>query len=275
MNGVLLIHGFAGSREEIASLRDYLAARGFIVSAPCLTGHEGTRKQLAAATYHDWITDVQKAMMHLRRRAGRFSSWAFLWAGFYPPNYTSRINLTGSSQSTRLSITGTLPKWLKNLHTDFKTYWKQYFSASATKPFRTLFAFQRLLSKTKPLFREIVCPTLVIQVQDDDTVNAHSGNYIFRSLAGKKQYYKPVSGGHILLQSDAFRRLPHEFTPFMQHWPNSKNNYFFLQSVDFSLSPRYNQNIKNYTATGQRMQAHSLHIVRSLKMCIRALYFCF
>ena len=92
----------------------------------------------------------------------------------------------------------------KNLHTDFKTYWKQYFSASATKPFRTLFAFQRLLSKTKPLFREIVCSTLVIQVQDDDTVNAHSGNYIFRSLAGKKQYYKPVSGGHILLQSDAF-----------------------------------------------------------------------
>ena len=204
MNGVLLIHGFAGSREEIAPLRDYLAARGFTVSAPCLTGHEGTRTQLAAATYRDWVIDVQKSYDALAQTCGKvfvvgFSMGGLLSAQLYQSRKFDRL----------VTINTPIYYWdfvqmAKNLRTDFKTYWKQYFSASATKPLRTLFTFQRLLSKTKPLFREIACPALVIQVQDDDTVNAHSGNYIFRSLAGKKQYYKPASGGHILLQSGTF-----------------------------------------------------------------------
>lgn len=204
MYGVLLIHGFAGSREEIRPLGNYLEKCGFTVSMPCLTGHEGTRKELAGARYRDWIADVRRSYNALSQTCDKIAVIGFSMGGLLA------VQLYQSCRFERLVTINTpvyywdFVQMAKNLRSDFRTYWNHYFSASATKPLSTLFAFQCLLSRTKPLFGTVTCPALVVQVQDDDTVNKRSGNYIFKALRGEKSYIKPAAGGHILLQSSAF-----------------------------------------------------------------------
>ena len=217
MYGVLLIHGFAGSREEIRPLGDYLAKRGFSVAMPRLSGHEGTRKELAGANYRDWIEDVKKSYTALAKTCDNiavvgFSMGGLLAAQLYQTHKFHRF-ITINTPVYYWDFT----QMAKNLRTDFCTYWKQYFSASASKPFRTLLNFQRLLSRTKPLFCTIDCPALVIQVQDDDTVNKRSGDYICHALRGEISYMKPLAGGHILLQSDAFQEVADAVSGFLKN----------------------------------------------------------
>lgn len=205
MNGVLLIHGFTGNRGEVEPLGRYLSERGFRIAMPCLTGHESSMRQLATATYRDWIADVASAYDALARECDSvavvgFSMGGLLAAQLYQTHPFCRL----------VTVNTPIYYWNflqmgKNLRMDFRTHWKKYFIPDAPIPLRTLYNFQRLLSLTKPLFRKVDCPALVIQVQDDDTVHPYSGKRLYNALPNPdKRLYRPKIGGHILLQSDSF-----------------------------------------------------------------------
>jgi carboxylesterase len=70
-DGALLIHGFPGSPAEMRPLGDYLAARGFTVTAPLLPGHGTTVKDLARVRWTDWATAVAEAHDLLNSRCER------------------------------------------------------------------------------------------------------------------------------------------------------------------------------------------------------------
>jgi carboxylesterase len=67
-SGALLIHGFTGSPAEMRPLGDYLAERGFTVTAPLLPGHGTTPKDLARVRWTDWTTAVAEAYESLAAR---------------------------------------------------------------------------------------------------------------------------------------------------------------------------------------------------------------
>ena len=81
MNGVLLIHGFTGNRGEVEPLGRYLSERGFRTAMPCLTGHESSMRQLAAATYRDWVADAVSAYDALARECDSVAVVGFSMGG--------------------------------------------------------------------------------------------------------------------------------------------------------------------------------------------------
>ena len=60
---------------------------------------------------------------------------------------------------------------VSNLLSDFGRYRKKYLDVSTDKSLSSLIEFLRLLAKSKPMFGNITCKTLVVQALDDDTVH--------------------------------------------------------------------------------------------------------
>lgn len=56
---VVAFHGFGGTTTEIRPMLDVLAARGFAVRAPLLTGHGSQPAQLQDVTFEDIVSEMQ------------------------------------------------------------------------------------------------------------------------------------------------------------------------------------------------------------------------
>ncbi|MEL7658460.1 MAG: esterase, partial [Bacillota bacterium] len=78
---------------------------------------------------------------------------------------------------------------------------KKYLKASTDKPLSSMLEFQKLLTNTKPMFRNITCKTMVVQSLDDDTVYDKSADYIYKRIRADKCIYKIPEGGHMIFQS--------------------------------------------------------------------------
>lgn len=69
--GVLLIHGFSGSPNEMSYLGEELGRAGFNVECPRLKGHGTNWKDMDYVRYTDWYRDVEYALRNLKERASR------------------------------------------------------------------------------------------------------------------------------------------------------------------------------------------------------------
>jgi carboxylesterase len=65
--GCLLLHGFTGTPQNVRPLADYLARRGFTVSAPRIAGHGTSVADLDATGPDDWLGTAEKALADLRK----------------------------------------------------------------------------------------------------------------------------------------------------------------------------------------------------------------
>ena len=109
-----------------------------------------------------------------------------------------------------------LIKIMENLKSDFRVYAKKYFNSGTDKPVSALVEFEKILKKTKPLFRLIDCPLLVVQTQDDDVVKPKSGGYIFQNATGYKEMLRVERGGHIVLPTDSFPQIAGAVLDFLK-----------------------------------------------------------
>lgn len=216
MNGVLLIHGFGGSRTEVDRLGEYLTNKGYTVEMPCLTGHEGSRKDLAKASYLDWISDVERAYEKLSKKCDNIAVIGFSMGGLLA------VQLYQTKRFDKLVTVNTpvfywnFRQIFKNIIKDFKTHMCKYLLSGKGLPVSAMFSFQRLLTKTKPLFKTVDCPALIVQAQDDDTVKPKSADYIFSCMTNiSKRIYTPEQGGHIIFQSDSFSAIAEEIAVFL------------------------------------------------------------
>ena len=205
--GILIIHGFAGSRGETAPLKNFLEDCGFTVSCPVLPGHESTRKNFAKAKYGDWISAAAEAAIELEKNCDRLIIIGFSMGGMIGAHLCRNMNVE------RLILINTpvyywdFKQMAKNLRCDFGVYSRKYLAECTNKPFMALIQFQKLLSKTKPLFSKLACPVLIIQTLDDDTVNSKSADYIFRNIPGEKYIKKYEVGGHWVLDTDTSKDI--------------------------------------------------------------------
>ncbi|HQE91341.1 MAG TPA: alpha/beta fold hydrolase [Anaerolineae bacterium] len=65
--GVLLIHGFLTTPDEMRPLGAYLAAAGMTVNGIRLRGHGTQPEDLARVTWQDWLADVDNGLTELRQ----------------------------------------------------------------------------------------------------------------------------------------------------------------------------------------------------------------
>lgn len=216
MKGILLIHGFGGSRRELKALYDFIKCDNYKIEMPVLAGHENTRRELSKATYKQWLDSAEHAYKRLCEECDDITVVGFSMGGLIA------VNLYKKYKFNKLVLVNTPvyyfnpPRIVNNLRKDFKRYFTHYSQVFSSRPLHSLIEFQKLLSKTKPMFKTIDGNTLVIQVQDDDTVNASSGEYIYKRLRGKKQFIKPECGGHVIFNSECAEEIAKEIDDFIQ-----------------------------------------------------------
>lgn len=194
MKGALIIHGFAGSPDELLPLYNFLTLKGMKTSMPTLKGHCSGRNALARSTRREWLKSAETAYINLNKTCSDITVIGFSMGGLLA------VKLYQKYKFHRLVTVNTpvyywnIAAVCKNLLSDFKYYKNKY--VSSAMPVKAMWQFQRLLSETKPAFRNIDCPSLVIQTRNDDAVNPVSGRYIFKYLRGKKRIITPETGGH-------------------------------------------------------------------------------
>jgi carboxylesterase len=198
--GILLIHGFAGNIEEIKPLRDYLIQKGYPVECPLLQGHGLTKRELSLTSYRDWIASAELACLNLSKRCDRIVAVGFSMGGLIA------VNLWNYGFSGFVTVNTPIYYWnpwiiAGNLTRDFRRYGAKYLAASMDKSLSSMLEFQKLLTKTKPMFGNITCKTMVVQVLDDDTVHRKSAEYILKKIRAEKSLLRLPSGGHLVFQT--------------------------------------------------------------------------
>lgn len=199
--GILLLHGFAGDVEEIKPLREYLEQRGYMVECPLLPGHGLTKRELAVTSCEDWINAAERAYLDLSGKCDKLIVVGFSMGGLLA------VNLWHYGFSGLVTVNMPIYYWnlkiiASNLFRDFHRFRKKYMNASLDKSFSSMVEFQKLLTKTKPMLRNVTCRTMIVQALDDDTVHYRSADYILKKIRAEKTVLRPEHGGHMIFQSD-------------------------------------------------------------------------
>jgi carboxylesterase len=69
--GVLLLHGFAGTPPEVHQLGLFLAQSGYSTIGPLLAGHGTTPSDMRQTRWRDWLDSAESALDRLRGHASR------------------------------------------------------------------------------------------------------------------------------------------------------------------------------------------------------------
>jgi carboxylesterase len=80
-HGLLLLHGFTGSPDEMRGLGERLAADGHTVLCPRLPGHTGAPEDLAPVVWRDWLAAAEDAHGYLAARCASVSAVGFSLGG--------------------------------------------------------------------------------------------------------------------------------------------------------------------------------------------------
>jgi carboxylesterase len=219
--GCLIIHGFGGSLEEVAPLASHLEAEGYTVICPVLKGHTGNRIDLRRISYQDWITSAEAGLQELYAKCDQVCLIGFSMGGLIALNLSLRYRVEGVVTLNTPIYYWDIKRILLNILDDIKRRKldniRFYFKSSGSFPVSALFNFRVLLSKTKPLIKDVKCPIFVAQGLQDDTVRKSSAQYIYSNVASKQksiQYYEDC--GHLILWSKACDRVVEDVEDFMK-----------------------------------------------------------
>jgi len=205
--GCLIVHGFGGGIHEIEPLSSYLIQKGYEVACPNLKGHTGNRQDMKKATYEDWIESAETELIKLLKKTSHVVVIGFSMGGLIAANLASKYPVKAVVTINTPIFFWDIKRVLINLFEDTKNKnlnnFTRYLKANNASPPAALRNFLIILRKTKPLFKEMRVPFLIIQAMDDDTVRNKSALYIYNSILSEQkeiEFFK--NGGHLILLSN-------------------------------------------------------------------------
>jgi len=204
--GILIIHGFIGSPDEVSILSNYLQEKGYLVSVPLLPGHGLDKDLLYKVKAADWIKEVEKAYLELSDFCNSIFVIGFSMGGLLAAHLHD-YGISGLVTVNTPVYYWNVKQMIHNLFFDYRNYSSKYLNSGKGKPLNAMIQFQKLLSHTKPIFSRLNCYSLVLQTADDDTVLPRSSDYIFSKIKGKKRLVKIAKGGHQIFQSDSAQEV--------------------------------------------------------------------
>jgi carboxylesterase len=187
-----------------------------MVSAPLLSGHEATPRELARAKHTEWITTARLALFELKQHCDRVIVIGFSMGGLIAVQLCRLCGCDGIVLINTPVYYWNLKQIFINLHTDFRHYSKTYLTSGNGLPMHALIEFLRLLSSTKRMIAGIDCSALVLQCENDDTVDPKSADYIFKRLCGRKRLISIPECSHIVFLSSASGKVCAEINYFIE-----------------------------------------------------------
>ncbi|MGJ9385115.1 alpha/beta hydrolase [Salipaludibacillus sp. CF4.18] len=209
MIGCLVIHGFAGTRDEIADICEHLEQKNWLVYCPELPGHDGTKESMKSVTYKHWIFKSKVALEELLARCDKVYVIGFSMGGVIASYLASRYPID------KLVLLSSAVYYInpKQLVQDVKGWFLEgirgeldqdelyqfYLEKVKRTPVSATLEFAKMVRKLRNHLDQITVPTLIIHGENDGLVPEKSAQYIYNHIqsADKRLYFFPEAKHHI------------------------------------------------------------------------------
>lgn len=218
--GVLLIHGFSASPVEMAPLAEALTNAGFSVCAPRLAGHATSPYDLASRRWKEWLDSARLGLLYLRQSCDTVAAvghsmggcLAYLLAAEQavagvvsvctPTHLASRRSTLVPLLHKANQLAGMLPgvEGLKNFEPVRPEYPETNYHHLPISGIRQL---QAVMAAYPERLAEVTCPCLILQADDDPTVEPASAPQIAnRLLHAEHEMVMLPADHHVLIMND-------------------------------------------------------------------------
>lgn len=202
---VVLAHGFTASPWEVRELGEYLFARNITVYGVLVAGHGTTREDLASAKWEDWYSSFYNAYTTLNYMCdevfvGGISAGGSLALYLAEQNKSKGVISLASIVYPRngnakyaFIVKYFKPYFENGLDDDEKPYYYSYRPTAAVAELMDLIdAYKNGLGKVK-------VPVLIMQYNNDSTVNPKSANFIYNNVGSERKELVWFNGStHVL-----------------------------------------------------------------------------
>lgn len=225
--GILLLHGFTGTPSELRPLGKYLSEKGFTVYAPLLKGHGTTPEDMATTRWQDWWQSTVDAYTQLVAKE-------------IDKLFVIGLSMGGCLSlylSTQKKVDGVVslcaPVWVKDRRFPFVHFAKyvmpwldrvpnkcseieSYIYPYQRTPAICINELRKLMKVVRRNLAKVKVPTLVVQSQQDDTVEPKSGKYIYDRISSSVKHLSWYEkSGHIIVLDKERKELFEEIWEFI------------------------------------------------------------
>lgn len=211
---VLLVHGFLASPAEMKDYGRDLADQGYITLGVRLKGHGTSPKDLRETQWEDWYKSVQRGFSILQKYTDRIVIIGFSTGG------ALTLRLAADQPDTLIGIcvvsvpvrfrdpkmmfvplvhgTNTLVHWISSYEGV-----KPFFRNSPEHPdinyqnipIRGLYELRRLINELENRMPDVHCPVLILQGNQDPTVDPKSAEIIMNRLGSSDKSLLNIESG--------------------------------------------------------------------------------
>ena len=210
--GVLLVHGFTGSPSEMVILGNELYKQGYTVLGVRLTGHGTSVEEMASTDWHEWYYSVCDGWHLLRGICDEISviglSMGALLAMHLAVDFPVRKAVAMSApifianeRNLRLlpPLERSVGKYQRKNRRYLPELAKRYNVSYSKMPLVAVHQLLDVIENTKKILPMLKKPLLVVQSDNDHTVNPKSGQYIYDHVGSEeKELYKLSLSGHLV-----------------------------------------------------------------------------
>jgi carboxylesterase len=214
--GVLLVHGFNGSRRDMVELEEYLQARGMITYNMLLPGH-GTRVQeLMTLGWSDWSQAVLNELKALKHRCDIVFLVGHSLGGALSLHVAAHEEVAGivsmcaplhlhPGTALFVKIAKYITPLLPTLRDDLRDR-KARRSASRDvyrwTPISPVQSMLRYLPQLRAELPDITAPALIMNSVYDHVVPARDGREIYKLIGSRQKYLVTFHRSYHLIMKD-------------------------------------------------------------------------
>ncbi len=220
--GVVLVHGFLASPDELRNFGEKLYAEGYLVIGVRLKGHGTSPWDLRDRAWEDWFQSVRRGYQIMSAFTDRICLIGFSTGGalalhlaseqsdglsgvvaISPPIKFRNKNMIfvpfvhGTNEFTRWipSYEGVKPfvqKSSEHPHINYRSM-----------PIRGLYELQLMVAELKRRLPDVTCPAIILQGTEDRVVNPESAKIILKEIGSdKKSLHMASSERHGIVNED-------------------------------------------------------------------------
>ncbi|MCG8473281.1 MAG: alpha/beta fold hydrolase [Desulfobacterales bacterium] len=209
--GVLLIHGYMATPEEVKELALYLQKQGYWVYAPRLRGHGTAPEDLAERSWMDWVVSVEEGYAVVKTMCDTLFLGGFSTGAGLSLDLATRVQ---NQPKVKGVFAVAPPMKLQDYSTRFvpavdtwNALMKRFRIESIRKefvenspenphinytrnPISGVREIDRLMDQLAPKLEQISIPALVIQSAQDPVVNPKGSRKIFNLISSEEKEYR-------------------------------------------------------------------------------------
>lgn len=198
--GILLVHGWSSTPQELQGTAKYLNSIGYSIYAPLLRGHGTEPRDLIGLKWEDWLEDVCQAYDWFSQYAseivvGGMSTGSLLALNLSRKRKVKGIIAMGTPIFIKLRwrvVIRVLYWILRNRKLLKKMYRRKEDREVAEKkvhyaefPPRSMLEVNRIIPPTKKIVPQITEPILIMHSRPDSIVLPKSSEYLYDNIGSK------------------------------------------------------------------------------------------